>query len=89
MTNEQAYGYRDYHRRQNTQFQPGDRVTVGPSYRMGGTYSADGCEGDYVVISRLGSGSDYKVARGNNPNDCQDSWGYDYIVTAARLTHRL
>lgn len=79
MTENEAYPGRPYETRCLTAYAPGDVVTVGPAYRMGGSYVHDGCEGTYYVLSRIGDSPDYKLAR--NPGD---SW--DVIVYASRLT---
>lgn len=81
MTEKDAYGDRDHTTRALTKYEPGDRVTVGPGYRAGGLYAADGCEGNYTVVKAIGR-NDYKVSRG----DAVGSW--DLMVCASRLTPR-
>ena len=92
MNQSQAYpDGRTYDQRVSTQYKPGDRVTVGPAYRMGGTYENDGIEGTYSVVSgplaSSGRGNDYKVAR-----HVQGAWerltvaDYDFAVYSSRLS---
>lgn len=83
MTEKEAYGNRDYETREETTYFSGDRVTVGPAYRMGGTYEFDGAEGDYTVVASLGD-NDYKVCRG----DLFDPSDYEFIIHSSRLTKR-
>lgn len=76
---------------------PCEVVQVLSPYRMGGTFIADGSEGLYVVMQRLGSTPDYKLIRlwgdEGTPNICKRSWlesivatgAWDYIVPASRL----
>ena len=92
MNQSQAYpDGRTYEQREVTTYKVGDRVTVGPAYRMGGTYELDGSEGRYSIVKVLsnatGRGNDYKVAR-----HVQGAWerlteaDYDYIVYSSRLS---
>lgn len=53
----------NYDSRAMQRFSHGDRVTVGPGYRMGGTYQSDGFEGEYFVVRVCLSGKDYGLAR--------------------------
>lgn len=82
MNESEAYR-RSYHERALAEYTPGSIVKVGPAYRMGGTYEADGWEGVFTVIRRCSDGPDYYVARGRH----QDLNGLDWdgIVHASRL----
>lgn len=79
-----AYREPDYEKRLFTEYKPGDRVEVGPAYRMGGTYVPDGHEGIYVVVERKRCGRyfEYKLAREARGNAAGD---WDIMIMASRL----
>lgn len=60
-------------------FEIGDRVSVGPSYRMGGTYQSDGCEGIYFIHKLCSNGLDYYLTRARD----DDHWAL--VVSVSRL----
>lgn len=74
-----------YHVRASATYAPGAIVTVGPAYRMGGTYENDGWEGTYTVIRRCGppGSPDYYLRRGVHTDLDHSDW--HGIVHAARL----
>lgn len=81
----------DYDARMRRTFKPGDLVHVGPGYRMGGTYQADGTEGLYWVIDMMPDKADYYLARHHSGHPCpptgrENDW--DYIVHTSRISPR-
>jgi len=85
MTEEEAYGSRTYCQRVNTWYKAGDKVTIGPAFRMGGQYTSDGCEGNYTVFHKLDSMGDYILIRGDEVIEGEEG---DLMVHASRMTRR-
>lgn len=80
MTNQEAYGETTWEQRAATQYQPGQRVYMGPGYVGNGRYAHDEGSGQYYyVYKRCGNSPDYKLAK--RPND--SCWLF--IVHASRL----
>lgn len=90
MNAEQAYPHcPSYTVRALATFEPGELVTVGPAYEMGGTYRHDGCGAGrtFRVIRELpasaGSGRDYYLTADLHPDVSESDW--DLIVHPSRL----
>lgn len=64
---------------------PGDVVRVGPAYRGGNRYEADGCEGEYTVQRALPPG-DYYLVKGLFDVEDVEHVHWDLICHASRLT---
>ena len=82
MTNTEAYGNLSYDQRVSCQYDVGDLVYLGPAYRIGGVYQADGWEGSYIVVKVQDCGH-YRIARGDVVTD-----DHDLIIHCSRLTLR-
>lgn len=76
-----------YLQRKNTWYNPGDKVTVGPAWRMDNRYYADGHEGEYTVVCCESTGL-YRLAKGDWNTADLDREDYDLVVNVSRLTKR-
>ena len=66
---------------------PGTIVTVGPAYRMGGQYVADGTEGVYTVLRPMADArGDYYLTCGAVSVAGLSEADWDVIVNEARIT---
>jgi hypothetical protein len=87
MTEAEAYP-NTYLERKNAWYNPGDKVKVGPAFRQGGRYFADGAEGLYTVLCRE-PGDFYFLIKGDIFD--LDGWheeDVDASIYVSRITKR-
>lgn len=86
MTEEEAYSV-PFLQRKATWYGPGDKVTVGPAWRMDNRYYADGWEGPYTVI-KLARDGYYYLAKGDVEDVSKCVPEFYIQVRNTRLTKR-